>query len=185
MPNTVTQVGKRNIIAWNARKKPSGPSHSRSQSLREARYSRGYGRQHDVQRSGEKVVESLNCHGIEAESKSSFEEVGKLDIALASLTFGADLIVSAHIPVIARASRIWFNEYRNDQTEQDPNIHGTLELTAASVMWVHGEKDGRSDKDRLVLASSSWTDFVAEQTPAISHAAWIQPSSDATTCWSM
>ena len=188
MPNTVTQVGKRNIIAWNGSLEAvravtfAIPILARGENTLVVTVGK-----HDVQPSGEKVVEYLNCHGIEAESKIvPLEEFGKLDIALGftDLRGGSDHSRRIY-PLSHGASRIWFNEYRNDQTEQDPEYLWHIRADR-SVGHVGATERGMAEaiKDRLVLASSS-DDFVAQQTPAISHAAWIQPSSDATTCWSM
>ena len=95
MPNTVTQVGKRNIIAWNGSLEAvravtfAIPILARGENTLVVTVGK-----YDVQPSGEKVVEYLNCHGIEAESKIvPLEESESSTLLSASLTFGADLII--------------------------------------------------------------------------------------------
>lgn len=95
MPNTVSQVGKRNIIAWNGSLEAvravtfAIPILARGENTLVVTVGR-----HDVQPPGEKVVEHLYCHGIEAESKVvPLEESESSTLLSASRTFGADLII--------------------------------------------------------------------------------------------
>jgi len=96
IPSTVTQVGKRNIIAWNGSLEAV-----RAVTFAIPILARGANTlvvtvgKHDIQPSGEKVVEYLKCHGIEAESKivPLERESESSTLLSASLTFEADLII--------------------------------------------------------------------------------------------
>lgn len=138
MPNTVTQVGKRNIIAWNGSLEAV-----RAVTFALPILARGANTlvvtvgKHDIQPSGEKVVDYLKCHGIEAESKivRSRARVGKLNIALGFTDLRGRSDHSWRIYSSSHgASRIWFNDHGNDQTKQDPDIHGPLEGDRRAVI---------------------------------------------------
>jgi len=95
-PNTVTQVGKRNIIAWNGSLEAV-----RAVTFALPILARGANTlvvtvgKHDIQPSGERVVDYLKCHGIEAESRivPLERESESSTLLSASRTFEADLII--------------------------------------------------------------------------------------------
>ncbi|QOZ06691.1 universal stress protein [Bradyrhizobium sp. CCBAU 51765] len=96
LPSTVAQVGKRSVIAWNGSLEAvraitfAIPILLRSESTLVVTVG-----SHDIQPSGENVVEYLKCHGIEAESMTvPLERESESSTLLAvSFAFGADLIV--------------------------------------------------------------------------------------------
>ena len=96
MPSTVTRVSKRNVIAWNGSLEAVRAVAFAIPILqRGARTFVVTVGNHDIQPSGEKVVEYLKCHGIEAESMVvPVERKSESSTLLAaSLSFEADLII--------------------------------------------------------------------------------------------